>query len=66
MDSGEPDPKKIKTSKKDADSQVLHYLQKQNRPYSTNDIFMNLHKEFGKTAVQKSLDNLVYVSFILF
>ena len=31
----------------------------QNRPYSTNDIVMNLRKEFGKTAVQNALDNLV-------
>ncbi|XP_066998730.2 homologous-pairing protein 2 homolog [Anabrus simplex] len=38
---------------------VLKYLRDQNRPYSANDIFMNLHKEYGKTAVQKSLDYLV-------
>lgn len=38
---------------------VLKYLKDQNRPYSTNDIVMNLHKEYGKTAVQKSLDHLV-------
>ena len=31
----------------------------QNRPYSTNDVLMNLHKEFGKTAIQKALDMLV-------
>ena len=38
---------------------VKKYLQDQNRPYSANDIFMNLHKEIGKTAVQKALDQLV-------
>ncbi|PSN49182.1 Homologous-pairing protein 2 [Blattella germanica] len=38
---------------------VLKYLRDQNRPYSVNDIFMNLHKEIGKTAVQKALDHLV-------
>lgn len=38
---------------------ILKYLTAQNRPFSANDIFMNLHKEYGKTAVQKSLDVLV-------
>jgi len=37
----------------------LKYLRDQNRPYSTNDIVLNLHKEHGKTAVQKALDSLV-------
>ncbi|KAF2363239.1 ous-pairing protein 2 [Trinorchestia longiramus] len=32
---------------------------KQNRPYSLNDIFLNLHKDIGKTALQKCLDQLV-------
>jgi 26S proteasome regulatory subunit (ATPase 3-interacting protein) len=31
----------------------------QNRPYSTNDILLNLHKEHGKTAIQKAIDLLV-------
>lgn len=38
---------------------VLSYLTSQNRPYSVNDIFLNLHREVGKTAVQKALDTLV-------
>ena len=38
---------------------VLSYLTSQNRPYSVNDIFLNLHKEVGKSAVQKALDLLV-------
>ena len=38
---------------------VLSYLTAQNRPYSVNDIFLNLHREVGKTAVQKTLDILV-------
>ncbi|XP_037796141.1 homologous-pairing protein 2 homolog [Penaeus monodon] len=55
-------------SKKDADStaRIRQYLEHQNRPvehqnrpYSVNDIFMNLHKDIGKTAVQKCLDQLV-------
>jgi 26S proteasome regulatory subunit (ATPase 3-interacting protein) len=38
---------------------VLKYLSDQNRPYSTNDIFNNLHEEIKKPAVQKALDYLV-------
>ncbi|XP_054274925.1 homologous-pairing protein 2 homolog [Macrosteles quadrilineatus] len=38
---------------------VYKYLQSTNRPYSANDIVQNMHKEFGKTAVQKALDDLV-------
>ncbi|KAG0698659.1 Homologous-pairing protein 2 [Chionoecetes opilio] len=37
---------------------VKKYVEQQNRPYSVNDIFLNLHKEVGKTAVQKALDQL--------
>lgn len=37
---------------------VYKYLKNQNRPYSANDIVQNLHKEFGKTVVQKALDQL--------
>jgi 26S proteasome regulatory subunit (ATPase 3-interacting protein) len=40
---------------------VLKYLIGQNRPYSVNDVVQNLHKEFGKTAVQKAVDVLVMV-----
>ncbi|KAG7171758.1 homologous-pairing protein 2 homolog [Homarus americanus] len=48
-------------SKKEAEAteKIKSYLEQQNRPYSVNDIFMNLHKEVGKTAVQKCLDKLV-------
>ena len=48
-----------KPSNKDPQQIVLKYMTDQNRPYSTNDIVMNLRKEFGKTAVQNALDNLV-------
>ena len=53
-------------SKKEAEAnaKILSYMEKQNRPYSVNDVFMNLHKEIGKTAVQKSLDALVLVSIM--
>ena len=46
-----------------ATTTIFKYLYDQNRPYSVTDIHMNLHKEFGKTAVQKSLDGLVEVSY---
>jgi 26S proteasome regulatory subunit (ATPase 3-interacting protein) len=38
---------------------IIHYLRDQNRPYSSNDIFSNLHEEIKKPAVQKALDQLV-------
>lgn len=46
---------------KEAASQkaVLDYLVSTNRPYSVNDIVMNLHKEHGKAVVQRVLDQLV-------
>lgn len=47
-----------KKSEEEASGAVLAYLTKQNRPYSAVDIFSNLHKEFGKTAVQRSLEKL--------
>ena len=42
----------------DCDSVILDYLTKQNRPYSAIDIFNNLHKEYGKTAVVRSLESM--------
>ncbi|KAL7641478.1 UNVERIFIED_CONTAM: hypothetical protein RMT77_007349 [Armadillidium vulgare] len=47
------------SKKDDGTVKVLNYMKQQNRPYSVNDIFLNLHKEIGKTAVQKALDSLV-------
>ena len=50
---------KFKMSKKKSpESAILEYLQQQNRPYSAVDVFNNLHKEFGKTAVVKALETL--------
>ena len=37
---------------------VLQYLNAQNRPYSAIDIFNNLHKAHGQTAVKKVLESL--------
>ncbi|XP_064456009.1 homologous-pairing protein 2 homolog [Ornithodoros turicata] len=41
-----------------AEKSVLDYLKAQNRPYSATDIFNNLHKEHGKTAVVRALEQL--------
>ncbi|KAK9511170.1 hypothetical protein O3M35_005782 [Rhynocoris fuscipes] len=38
---------------------VLKYLKDTNRPYSANDIVQNMHKEYTKGQIQKSLDELV-------
>jgi hypothetical protein len=50
-------------SKKEGDAAamaaVLQYFIHQNRPYSAQDVFMNLHKEFSKAVVQKVIDQLV-------
>lgn len=48
-----------------AEEAVKKYLATTNRPYSANDIVMNLHKQFGKTAVQKALDSLVIADDVL-
>ncbi|XP_076340606.1 homologous-pairing protein 2 homolog [Tachypleus tridentatus] len=37
---------------------VLSYLSRQNRPYSVLDVFNNLNKEYGKTAVNKAIEQL--------
>ena len=41
-----------------ASEAVLQYLNVQNRPYSAIDIFNNLHKAHGQTAVKKALETL--------
>ncbi|CAK9832709.1 Homologous-pairing protein 2 homolog [Anthophora retusa] len=38
---------------------VYKYMKIQNRPYSINEIVSNLHNEYGKTAVQKAVENLI-------
>lgn len=43
---------------KNADTAIQQYLVKQNRPYSAIDIFNNLHKEYGKTLVVRTLETL--------
>ena len=49
----------------DCANAVLKYLVAQNRPYSATDVMQNLHKEFGKTAIQKALDELAVQGRIL-
>ncbi|XP_076461631.1 homologous-pairing protein 2 homolog [Babylonia areolata] len=41
-----------------AAKEVLDYLNRQNRPYSAQDVFQNMGKELGKTAVVKALEEL--------
>lgn len=43
---------------KNAEAAIKQYLVKQNRPYSAIDITNNLHKEFGKTLVERTLEAL--------
>ena len=42
----------------DAEKAVFEYMKCQNRPYSAIDVFNNLHKKYGKTAVVKALELL--------
>src|SRR5271169_1313234 len=42
-----------------ANSLVLSYLRKQNRPYSATDITNNLHNQVSKSTAQKVLQELV-------
>ena len=51
---------KVMAPKEEATSKAVYdYLLSTNRPYSVNDIVMNLHKEHGKAAVQRVVDSLV-------
>ncbi|XP_002409139.3 homologous-pairing protein 2 homolog [Ixodes scapularis] len=47
-----------KTKEVAAEKAILDYVKAQNRPYSSNDIFNNLHKEHGKAAVVRALEQL--------
>ena len=42
----------------DCERIVYDYMKSQNRPYSALDVFNNLHKKVGKTAVTKALETL--------
>nr|XP_012224733.1 PREDICTED: homologous-pairing protein 2 homolog [Linepithema humile] len=42
-----------------AKNAVYNYMKMQNRPYSVNDVVTNLHNEYGKAVVQKTMDQLV-------
>ncbi|GFN98959.1 homologous-pairing protein 2 homolog [Plakobranchus ocellatus] len=47
-----------KSKESAAVSSVLAYMMKQNRPYSVQDVFQNMGKDFGKTAVMKAMESL--------
>lgn len=38
---------------------VFKFMKTQNRPFSTNDVVLNLRNELGKSVVQKAFDQLV-------
>lgn len=40
------------------DEAVYSYMKAQNRPYSANDVFLNLQKKIGKTQIIKSMEKL--------
>ncbi|XP_031328048.1 homologous-pairing protein 2 homolog [Photinus pyralis] len=42
-----------------ATNAIYNFLKDQNRPFSANDVLENVGKEYGKAAVQKTLDGLV-------
>jgi hypothetical protein len=39
-------------------AKVLAYMEAQGRPWSAQGVTLNLHKEVGKTAVEKVLEDL--------
>lgn len=42
-----------------AESTILAYLQEKNRPYSINDLVLNLHNKHTKAVIQKTISTLV-------
>ena len=40
------------------ESLIFEYMKIQNRPYSANDVFLNLQKKVGKTQVIKLLEEM--------
>ncbi|KAI8385013.1 Tat binding protein 1-interacting protein-domain-containing protein [Radiomyces spectabilis] len=57
--------KKKPNTSSEEEQAVLNYLRKVNRPYSSTDIFNNLHAKYPKAAVAKSLEKLVSQSLIV-
>ncbi|KAH7095162.1 Tat binding protein 1-interacting [Paraphoma chrysanthemicola] len=51
-------PRKEKASANEAADMVLHYLRKQNRPYSALEVSANLHNKVTKAAAAKLLKDL--------
>ena len=45
-------------AKENGTASILAYMMKQNRPYSVQDVFQNMGKDLGKTAVMKSMESL--------
>ena len=56
-----------KESKDKTSSVVFQYFMMQNRPFAINDLLQSAQlKDFGKAAIQKTLDQLVVVLLFLF
>jgi len=51
--------------KQSVEKTVFDYMKSQNRPYSASDVFLNLHKEHGKTAVMKAMELLAQQNKLL-
>ncbi|KAM0684604.1 hypothetical protein MDAP_000375 [Mitosporidium daphniae] len=49
----------LQSSATATETAILTYLQEKNRPYSVNDIVLNLHSAYPKAAAQKALSALV-------
>lgn len=59
------DLKDKKLSKEEMESKVLQYMQQQNRPYNSQNVFDNLHGAVPKGQVQLILDSLACSGQIL-
>lgn len=53
-----PKAKKDKVSEEEIQSLCLDYLSEQNRPYNAQDVALNLHERFSRTAALKALQAL--------
>ncbi|KAJ3064238.1 PSMC3 interacting protein [Podochytrium sp. JEL0797] len=58
MGPKQPPAKKQKTDEDEARDTILKYINTQNRPYNSTDVFQNLHQKIGKTLVTRILEKL--------
>ncbi|KAK9380292.1 Tat binding protein 1-interacting protein-domain-containing protein [Kockiozyma suomiensis] len=48
-------PKKEKQDDEEIEAKVLLYMQTQNRPYSSTDVFQNMHGEIARAGINRAL-----------